>query len=284
MIGEIAARLSGGYMSGWTYPHSSGVRPIRAAVLMAMGREPGNLVPEKNWTCAERAFISIPGTVTSISGLDEPLPGVRDKFSRISAGSAVHFPENNVGKCGNIISAAPDRAGAIESAHKAAASILIRLDPSDSRTADFLLADDAGGFPPNAFHIGAGIRAALEQLPETCGSGELRLYPFPEFVNSGLADYTGRSIPETLAAIRKLTGLFLPEFVDSADNSETDVQEESRQGEGLHSAVLAAGREPAGFPNKPVTLLGRSFWKAFIRGTYQGAVYYIDTFLNNENH
>ena len=45
MIGEIAARLSGGYMSGWTYPYSSGVEPTRAAVLLAMGKDPGNLNP-----------------------------------------------------------------------------------------------------------------------------------------------------------------------------------------------------------------------------------------------
>ena len=257
MIGEIAARLSGGYMSGWTYPYSAGVRPIRAAVLAAMGRDPGSLVPDRSWTCAERAFISIPGTVRSISGLEEARqrPGVRDVFSRISVGSAVNFPENNVSKCGNIISAAPDRVTAIESAESAAASVLIRLEPGDSRTADFLAAAGMTGqagaahppdaFPPDAFQIGQEIRAALEKLPETRGSGEPRIHPFPEFTDSGLTDYAGRSIQENLAAIRKLSGLSLRESAESSDNNTN-------------------------------ALLGRSFWAAFIRGTYQGAVYYID--------
>jgi hypothetical protein len=298
MIGEIAARLSGGYMSGWTYPYASGVRPIRAAILMAMGREPGGLVPDKSWTCAERAFISIPGTVMSISGLEEARrrPAVRDVFSRVSVGATVDFPENNVGKCGNIISAAPDRVTAAESAERAAASVLLRLDPADSRTADFL-ATTGAAFPPDAFQIGAELRAALEKLPETQGSGEprlyqhrklkeflstngrelsrikteflakfriyscnsltlflkfmmLRLYPFPEFTGSGLRDYAGRSIAENLEIIRKLSGLPLPESFDSSDNSST--------------------------------VLGRSFWAAFIRGTYQGAVYYIDRLLTND--
>jgi biotin carboxylase len=50
MIGEVAARLSGGYMSGWTYPYSSGVEPIRGAIEAALGRRPENLAPRRFWT------------------------------------------------------------------------------------------------------------------------------------------------------------------------------------------------------------------------------------------
>jgi biotin carboxylase len=140
MIGEIAARLSGGYMSGWTYPYASGVEPVRAAILAAMGRKPDGLAPLKNWTSAERAFISIPGTVKSISGTEKArgLPHVQDLFFRTAEGDKVDFPRNNVSKCGNIISAAPNRAAAISAAESAAKTILIRLDPEDSRTAKFL--------------------------------------------------------------------------------------------------------------------------------------------------
>jgi biotin carboxylase len=122
MIGEIAARLSGGYMSGWTYPYSSGVKPIRAAILAAMGRKPDGLAPLKTWTSAERAFISIPGTVKAITGTETARnnPLVKDMFLRITEGSKVSFPENNVSKCGNIISAAPERIIAIEAAENAA--------------------------------------------------------------------------------------------------------------------------------------------------------------------
>ncbi|MCL1955184.1 MAG: hypothetical protein FWF61_04575, partial [Brevinematales bacterium] len=69
------------------------------------------------------------------------------------------------------------------------------------------------------------------------------IYPFPLFTSSGIKDYMGRSVEENLEAVRKLTGFSLP---ISEKNAENEV------------------------------LLGQSFWTAFIRGSYQGAVYYID--------
>ncbi|MDR2433714.1 MAG: ATP-grasp domain-containing protein [Treponema sp.] len=259
MIGEIAARLSGGYMSGWTYPYSSGVEPVRAAILIAAGHKPESLVPLKTWTSAERAFVSIPGTVKTIGGIDAARnqPGVKDLFLRISEGSKVCFPENNVTKCGNIISAAPDRLTAAQSAETAARSILIRLDPGDPETAAFLSAfgsgTDAAGpvFPPDAFQPGPELRAVLSRLPEFPPSDvhdpSIYLIPFPEFTASKLTDYAGRTVKESLSAVRTLTGLSLPEDGKNSDNNST--------------------------------LLGRSFWAALIRGGYQGAVYYIDKIL-----
>src|SRR5574344_1318620 len=40
MIGEVAARLSGGYMSGWTYPYASGCNLTEQALLIACGKKP----------------------------------------------------------------------------------------------------------------------------------------------------------------------------------------------------------------------------------------------------
>ena len=249
MIGEIAARLSGGYMSGWTYPYASGVEPARAAILIAAGREPAGLAPLKNRTSAERAFISIPGTVKAISGIGAARnhPQVRDIFLRVAEGSKVSFPENNVAKCGNVISAGPDRASAVTAAESAARSILIRLDPADGETAAFLAAETA--FPPDAFQLPGELRAALAALPETRrGDRELFLVPFPEYTASGLTDYAGRTVEESLGAVRTLTGFSLPETGKVSDNNSN-------------------------------TLLGRSFWAALIRGGYQGAVYYIDRLM-----
>jgi hypothetical protein len=259
MIGGMAARLSGGYMSGWTYPYSSGAEPIRAAVLAAVGRKPDGIVPLKTWTSAERAFISIPGTVKAVMGTDTARwrPFVKDVFFRAAAGERVDFPRNNVSKCGNILSAAPDRASAVEAAENAARDILIRLDPSDTVTGDFL---SSGGtdFPPDAFTLSAELCRALEKLPD---GGEQKadlppplssLIPFPEFQSSGLKDYAGRSVAESLDAVRELTGFKLQEIHDenTKKNAEsTDIK---------------------------YSLLGRQFWSALIRGGYQGAVYYID--------
>jgi biotin carboxylase len=270
MIGEIAARLSGGYMSGWTYPYSSGVQPVKGAILAAMGRKPEGLIPVKKQICAERAFISVPGTVKSITGIEkaQALPCVKDIFLRISEGCKVSFPENNVTKCGNIIAAFSERAAAIEAAENAARSILIRLDPANPQTGEFL--SSTAAFPPSAFQLTNEIKEALLHIPDDMvisnnksepyrypdsknlnmvlhGGGEsLFLYPFPSFTTSNLKDYMGRTVEEALDAVRKLTGFLLPIDQKNAENK---------------------------------NILGRSFWSAFIRGSYQGAVYYINNRL-----
>jgi biotin carboxylase len=289
MIGEIAARLSGGYMSGWTYPYSSGVEPIRAAVLAAMGRKPDGLAPSKTWTSAERAFISIPGTVKAITGQNQAQNQrhVKDVFSRIAEGGKVSFPQNNVTKCGNVIAAAPDRNEAIAAAEAAVRSILIRLDPADPETAAFL--SSSAPFPPDAFQLTGALKAALSEIPEGCqpqkphaeaqrsqrrrGKNRISIflrelcdlcelcvrkfgikrrqnpflnasiYPFPAFTSSGLKDYMGRTVEEALQAVRSLTGFPLPIAEKNAENK---------------------------------IILGQSFWAALIRGSYQGAVYYIE--------
>jgi hypothetical protein len=247
MIGEIAARLSGGYMSGWTYPYSSGALPIKGAILAAMGRKPEGLIPTKNWTCAERAFISIPGTVKQIADADKAkaAANVNDFFLRIAEGSKVSFPENNVTKCGNIIASAENRETAVKTAETVARSILIRLDPTDNGTSEFL--SSTAVFPPDAFQITDELKLALSQIPDFPTPYSLlptpHLYPFPEFTSSNLTDYMGRTVEEVLNIVRFLTGFPIPVSSENAEN---------------------------------IVRLGRSFWSALIRGSYQGAVYYID--------
>lgn len=183
MIGEIAARLSGGYMSGWTYPYASGVEPARGALQIAIGEKPSGLAPLKNHTSAERAFISIPGTVRSVYGVREARgkPFVKDVFLRINPGDAVNFPVNNVSKCGNVISAAPDYQDAVNAANSAAREILIDLEYPNAATEEFLASKS--GFPPDAYFAGGGV------------------------------DYAGRTREESLEAARRITGikLSLPE-------------------------------------------------------------------------
>ncbi|MCL1993137.1 MAG: ATP-grasp domain-containing protein [Spirochaetes bacterium] len=246
MIGEIAARLSGGYMSGWTYPYSSGVRPIQSAILIAAGRKPEDFAPRKEWTCAERAFISIPGTVKALVGhasLNER-PLVKDVFLRVGAGNKVTFPENNVTKCGNVLAAASTRKEAVKAAEDAVRSVLIRLECGDPDTDSFLAARKSA-FPPDAFRLSAALEDELAKIPPTkvAAGGEPCLAPFPALAESGLKDYAGRSVEESLQAVRILTGFSLGKTHESADN---------------------------------ITVLGRTFWEALVRGSYQGAVYYID--------
>jgi biotin carboxylase len=256
MIGEIAARLSGGYMSGWTYPYASGVELTRGAILAALGR-PWTAKPDRNWTSAERAVISIPGKVRSIHGLERArdTASVKNVFLRVAEGSAVRFPENNVSKCGNVISAAPGRAAAVEAAEKAAGAILIRLEAGQGDTDEFLRSG-GGAFPPDAYALGPEMRLLLEALPELPlpetppdreALSRMGIHPFPEFTESALPDFAGRAPRETLEAIRIITGLPLP--------------------------IMDKDQQQA-----PI-VLGRPFWRSLIRGGYQGAVYYLDTLL-----
>jgi len=287
MIGEIAARLSGGYMSGWTYPYSSGVLPTKGAIEIAIGEKPGGLVPEWDWVCAERAFISIPGRVSAISGVEKAafMPYVRDVFLRIRPGSEVTFPGNNVQKAGNVLSAAPRREDAVTSAEKTARSILIRLEAPNAETESFLSQEEEPRraqsitrsntegkiiqeeeprrtrrtntedtekkfeFPPDAFALDGRLSALLSALPESITDGitgeGLAIVAFPEFTESGLKDYVGRGVHESLDAVRALTGMDLP--------------------------ICVAGS------GESASLLGRHFWQALVRGGYQAATYYIDS-------
>ncbi|MDR2660198.1 MAG: ATP-grasp domain-containing protein [Spirochaetaceae bacterium] len=257
MIGEIAARLSGGYMSGWTYPYSSGADPAKAAILAALGRldpqNPQGLQRKWNMVSAERAFISIPGTVRAIKIMKsaENNKYVKNIFFRAREGERVYFPENNVSKCGNVISAAPCREEAVKAAEDFVRGILIRLTPRDAGTDNFLYTDTAPEnspetrWPPGAFDttmsgtFGNEIRGALKKLPSRKPNPQKAgIVPFPEMLESGAVDYVGRGVTESLDAVRTLTGLELP-----LDREGT---------------------------------LGREFWAALIRGGYQGAAYLLD--------
>jgi len=108
MVGEIAARLSGGFMSAYTYPLATGVDLMKAAIEIALGKEPGNLEPVINRVSIERAIITKPGIVKKITGLEDALkiPGIDEIFLNVKPGDRVIIPKSNVEKAGNIIATA----------------------------------------------------------------------------------------------------------------------------------------------------------------------------------
>ncbi len=105
MIGELAARLSGGFMSSYTYPLSTGVDLMRAAIEVALGQEPANLDPVFKKVSIERAILPKPGTVKKITGLEEALkiPGISEIFINVKEGDQVIVPRSNVEKAGHVI-------------------------------------------------------------------------------------------------------------------------------------------------------------------------------------
>lgn len=173
MIGEVAARLSGGYMSGWTFPYSSDLNLTKEALLIALNKKPEALIKnrvqlnienapyklyqvESKKTSAERAWISIPGKVKKIYGLENACNTefVKNLFQRTYEGNCVDFPRNNVEKCGNIISLSENYDLACSSAEKAASKIVMRLEAKNKATKKFLEGSEErfeDGFPPSAY-------------------------------------------------------------------------------------------------------------------------------------
>ncbi len=267
MIGEIAARLSGGYMSGWTYPYASDLNLTKEGILIATGQEPEKLlslakaVPYrpsdlcKNLpapyelyevpclrTSAERAWMSIPGTVEYIENItDYTDKAVFDVLPRatVSIGSRVDFPRNNVEKCGNIIAVSHDRETAIKAAQDAVSNVFITLKPATKETDDYLAGlaqSDEDNFPPDAF--GKLSQQHLAALEGSIGADFPVAQELPDFLKTKdydqLTDWNFNTISDTL---RKFD-------------------------------ILRA-KHPA--------LDKKEFFKALMRGGIQGAVYYSDT-------
>jgi len=235
MIGEIAARLSGGYMSGWTYPYASDCPLTEQALAVSCGFTPEYLeshkVPlqfippesDKNAkapfeifdikcvrTSAERAWISIPGFISSVSGLEDAanVKFVKDVLPRLGAGKSVTFPRNNVEKCGNIITAAPTREEAVFAAEEAIRKITVRLKANNSVTDAFLSGlteNSEKGFPPAAYVLDERTNAELEKL-----HSELNIIPadvpvsdfvppfLKEFSKQGIKDWNYCTVEQTL--------------------------------------------------------------------------------------
>ncbi|OHD73095.1 MAG: hypothetical protein A2177_13080 [Spirochaetes bacterium RBG_13_68_11] len=251
MVGEIAARLSGGYMSGWTFPLASGVEVTEAALRVAAGLEPGDLSPKRRWTSAERAFISIPGIVRSVEGVEEGKStiGVREIFVLTGTGRRTVFPTSNVEKAGNVISCSESRETAIAAAEAAAARILVRLEPSNGHTDAFLFADPSG-CPHPAFTLNRDEdRSALEAMPAFLGAAAaaragvpIGVLTLPVMESEPSRDWHGRSLREAVGQL--------------ADR-------------GIIRLVTAS---TAG-----AFALGRVFWRAFLRGSVQAGAYVVDS-------
>jgi isopentenyl diphosphate isomerase/L-lactate dehydrogenase-like FMN-dependent dehydrogenase/biotin carboxylase len=129
MVGEIAARLSGGFMSAYTFPLSSGVDLMKAAIEIALGQEPGNLEAIRHRVSIERAIICKPGIVRKICGLEDAykIPGIAEIFINVKPGDRVVVPRSNVEKAGHIIAVADSLEQAEEAVRKCRETIKIEI-------------------------------------------------------------------------------------------------------------------------------------------------------------
>ncbi len=264
MIGEIAGRLSGGYMSGWTFPYAGEMNLTKQGLLIACGRAPEELISRRSEvtfnpgtqckdaekpyelfeipckkTSAERAWISIPGVVSEVN-LCEKKEFVNDFLPRatVKLGGKVDFPRNNVQKCGNVITCAESWEAAVQAAETTVSDIFIRLKPDDEATDRFLKGTsetDENQFPPSAFPVPQNL---IEKISGVIGENESFLKSLPECFDSEefrtLKDWNYLTIREGLARVDGI----MPE----------------------HKAVEK-----------------KKFFKAFFRGSVQLSVYLLDS-------
>lgn len=253
-VGEIAARLSGGYMSGWTYPYASGIDPASEGLDIACGVKARLPEGPCSFVSAERAFISIPGELAELHGVSAArrMPYVKDLFFRAKPGDRLQFPMNNVQKAGNVISQAPSHELAERYAEAAARTVLLRLKPGDQETRAFLALDGPspeakgeGLYPwaPPAYSPSAMLLGYVESLPDILRlekpARSVSIARLPAMDGDFGRDWLGRSLQESLEAVERLCGAALG---DTAD-----------------------------------IVLGRSFWKALFKGGYQAAAWLVDT-------
>lgn len=138
-IVEIAARLSGGFMSSHTFPYATGIPLHKHMIEVALGEPLSELISTHNLVSVERAIILPPGTIKHI---DIPVDILEQEYIshfsfRAKVGDIIHTPKNNLDKAGNIIATAPTRELAFRAIHKALQSLIIDIE--DSRDLDFIL-------------------------------------------------------------------------------------------------------------------------------------------------
>ena len=264
-VGEIAARLSGGYMSGWTVPYSCGLDITAAALTLALGDLPrlhtcgkdSFIIPLKQncqFVSAERAWISIPGQVASVSGLEaaRAVSFVKDVFPRAGAGDTVVFPQNNVEKCGNVLSAAPSRREAVQASETACRKIVLRLIPHVAETDVFLAGlhspAEQQAFPPNFVQFTGPLigNGSFDRLLDDVAYKEKDGFMLPDFLAAAFD------------SVRDLQGRTLSELLHQALEVEP----------GLASILCASDSSDRQRKN--------GYWRALIRGGLQGLLYRYD--------
>ena len=243
-------------MSGWTFPLSAGVEATAAALDIAVGLAPGSLRPAWSRVVAERAAISIPGTVAQLStpaiaafdgGAGEPgETAPQEVFLHTAPGQPVVFPRSNVEKCVNVIVARQTRERAVADAEAAVRAVHIRLRPDNPLTERFLFAGHGG---PSAYEpVTETCRRALQampayRVPEEGPPSGLRILPLPGLDLEPGVDWHGAALSDSVHRCLQLTHLTLA------------------------SPGVAGWR------------LGGVFWRALLRGGVQGGCYVADSLL-----
>jgi hypothetical protein len=254
VVGEVAARLSGGFMSGWTYPLATGVPLTRAALRIALGEpiDPHELTPTRSQVVVERAAISAPGRVSSIewaAGNASRSHGKPvDTFLHCRVGDEVEPPRNNVQKVANVIAVAADRGTAETLAVRSLDQLRIRLVPDNPETDAFVFRDGWRG-PFARYELSGALNRRLDSLaPDSAGvtAGVLSEHRVVEFGGAiPVEPLTDTSLGGAEACRSRYPSIDASQIV--AELLQTDrIRFEhgfSALGSAFWSALLSAGRQ-----------------------------------------
>ncbi len=214
MIGEIAGRLSGGYMSGWTYPLASGLNLTKQALLIALGKEPVELLEKRieikelssntcrvydypcEKHCIERAWLTIPGKIKT-STVKEDVENLI--LPRLFPNSVGRFPTNNVEKAGNIVITSDSREKAERKVHDFMKTVYLELDDTSS-TKEFLAMPLNTEFPPSAFKLPCEVYDYIEK------NADFSTETLPDFLQeyAFYTDWNGITVKESFEIIQKI--------------------------------------------------------------------------------
>ena len=216
VVVEIAGRLSGGYMSGWTWPIASGMQTNMGGLRLAVGLAPDlPLPPHKLKVSAERALIGINGRVKQIRGREAALaiPGVKEVFIRFQRNARTTFPTNNMEKLANVITVAATHQEAEEIAMAALRELRFILDENCEETGFYL--ESEAPFPPDNFNLYENsppslfrsIKTLWEKFPprpfRRHQNGSILFLPGEVFQYDNFCDFLGRSMHQIIQILEK---------------------------------------------------------------------------------
>ena len=130
---EIAARLSGGYMSSVQVPVAVGIDVIGIAIKLAIG-EPvtrHECMASRLHGTAIRYVFTAPGRVCKVQGLDtvHALPGVHFVDIPLKVGDMIAATTNHTQRAGCVVTTGMTREEAVARAERAVQSIVVETEP-----------------------------------------------------------------------------------------------------------------------------------------------------------
>lgn len=283
MVGEVAARLSGGYMSGWTYPAATGVPLTEIGLRVALGEHPGTeqFTEKQGVVVTERALVSPPGRVREVILPAAARSEAVALFVRCKPGDSVAPPKNNVEKVANVITAGSSLEEAEARGMSIISQIVVRLEPANKETDAYLFGGNKIGTEQSRIEQSAIGQSPIEQSPiEQSQSKDPRALLFHGEETSFdwyALEPDSLSIPWIHGTVDQLIAL-LPGPLPVHDRTHEMLLRPRfpvPPAMDVLNQLLAEGviaLVPAGSP-----ALDRAFWQPFARAGHAGVWYVVDS-------